>query len=54
MRDVVDDVLQQQCSRGSLRFVGADIHGRPPSNWIESFEDHDAVRSFVGHVRSLP
>jgi hypothetical protein len=54
VRDVTDDVLQQPCSRGSIRLFAADIHGRPPSNRFESFDDGDAVRAFAVHVRSLP
>src|SRR5262245_66340315 len=54
VRDLTDGVLKQPYARGRMHVLAADIHGRPQSNWIESFEDRDAVRSFVGHVRSLP
>jgi hypothetical protein len=54
VRDLADGVLQQPQAQGRMHIFAADIHRRPPANWIESFEDRDALRSFVGQARELP
>jgi len=55
VRDLIDDGFQQLDAPGRMRLFAAYIHGRPPPNCFESFEDRDAAaRCFVGHVGSLP